>query len=237
MTDDLMAQIAQEYMDLMGIRNTKFVICRHHDQAHPHCHIVFSWVNNRGKLISDSNERRRNSRTCKLLTQKYGLYMPAGAERVNTSRLNGEDKRLYSMRSAVLQCRTAATDWQEFEEQLKAVGIQLRFRYDNVNGRLMSVAFSDGQRSYSGKRLDRSLVLSALSERFGDLPTLAHDNLRTYYEGERERLLNSNWGDFRGQRRIYEAFPPFESVFLDGRLPERGQLSHTPHTFSFFRRQ
>ena len=37
LTDPIMAQIAREYMERMGIRNTQFLIVRHTDQAHPHC--------------------------------------------------------------------------------------------------------------------------------------------------------------------------------------------------------
>ena len=42
LTDPVMAQIAREYMERMGIRNTQFLIVRHTDQAHLHCHIVYT---------------------------------------------------------------------------------------------------------------------------------------------------------------------------------------------------
>ena len=38
--NDLMAEIAREYMRRMGIVNTQFVVFRHQDQPHPHVHIV-----------------------------------------------------------------------------------------------------------------------------------------------------------------------------------------------------
>ena len=37
--DALMLQIAHDYMKLMGIENTQYIIARHIDREHPHCHV------------------------------------------------------------------------------------------------------------------------------------------------------------------------------------------------------
>ena len=55
--DALMVEIAKKWMEQMGIRNTQYIIARHHDTKHPHCHLVFNRIDNEGNLISDSNER------------------------------------------------------------------------------------------------------------------------------------------------------------------------------------
>ena len=68
--DTLMLSIAHDYMKLMGIENTQYIIARHIDREHPHCHIVFNRVNNDGKTISDKNDFRRNEKVCKMLTAK-----------------------------------------------------------------------------------------------------------------------------------------------------------------------
>ncbi len=44
MTDELMTEVAQEYMKQMGLTKTPYIVVRHFDKAHPHCHIVFSRV-------------------------------------------------------------------------------------------------------------------------------------------------------------------------------------------------
>ncbi|MFR9506835.1 MAG: relaxase/mobilization nuclease domain-containing protein, partial [Rikenellaceae bacterium] len=54
--DALMAKIAREYMMKMGILDTQYIVGRHHDKMHPHCHIIFNRVNNYGRSISDSND-------------------------------------------------------------------------------------------------------------------------------------------------------------------------------------
>ena len=40
LTDEFMAKIALEYMQMMGITKTQFIIVRHHNTDNPHCHIV-----------------------------------------------------------------------------------------------------------------------------------------------------------------------------------------------------
>ena len=72
LTDEMMTKIALEYMELMGIRDTQFLLVRHHNTANPHCHLVYNRVDNNGKTISDKMERRRSEKVVKLLKDKYG---------------------------------------------------------------------------------------------------------------------------------------------------------------------
>ena len=44
MTDEFMAKIALEYMQMMGITDTQFIIVRHHNTDNPHCHIVYNRI-------------------------------------------------------------------------------------------------------------------------------------------------------------------------------------------------
>ena len=75
MTDALMTQIAKEYMQTMGITDTQYLLVRHLDQPHPHCHLVYNRVGNNGQTISDKNIKIRNAKVCRELTEKYGLYL------------------------------------------------------------------------------------------------------------------------------------------------------------------
>ena len=60
LTNHVMAGIALEYMERMGIRDTQFFIARHFDKEHPHVHIAFNRIGNDGRTISDRNEERMN---------------------------------------------------------------------------------------------------------------------------------------------------------------------------------
>lgn len=44
LTTEFMTKIAREYMELMGIRNTQFILVRHHNTDNPHCHLVYNRI-------------------------------------------------------------------------------------------------------------------------------------------------------------------------------------------------
>ena len=94
LTDPLMTQIVREYMVHMEIRNTQYLIVRHTDQAHPHCHIVYNRIDNDGQTISGKNIKLRNGKVCKELTAKYGFYYLQGKEQVRRERLREPDKTM-----------------------------------------------------------------------------------------------------------------------------------------------
>ena len=73
LNNEWMAQIAREYMEKMGIKDTQYIIGRHFDKEHPHIHIAFNRIDNNGKTISDRNDRFRSEKICKELTAKHGL--------------------------------------------------------------------------------------------------------------------------------------------------------------------
>ena len=57
--DALMVEIARKWMERMGIRNTQYIIARHHDTRHPHCHLMFNRIDNDGNLIPDSKDNTK----------------------------------------------------------------------------------------------------------------------------------------------------------------------------------
>lgn len=61
LTDERMTQIALEYMQKMGIDDTQYLLVRHLDQPHPHCHLVYNRVGDHGQTISDRNIKLRSA--------------------------------------------------------------------------------------------------------------------------------------------------------------------------------
>lgn len=101
LSDALMTRIAKEYMERMEIRDTQYLIVRHLDQAHPHCHIIYNRVGNDGQTIPDKNIKIRNGKVCKELTAKHGLYYAKGKEQVRRERLREPDKTKYEIYDAL----------------------------------------------------------------------------------------------------------------------------------------
>lgn len=62
-------------MQEMVIRNTQYIIVRHHNTDNNHLHIV-NRIDNDLKLISVNNDYKRNIKVCKKLKDKHNLtYM------------------------------------------------------------------------------------------------------------------------------------------------------------------
>ena len=163
--DRLMVKIAYEYMKQMGIRDTQFIIARHTDRNHPHCHIVFNRVDNNGKTISDKNDRYRNEKVCKALTEKYGLYMADGKEHVNTERLRPHDKAKYDIYEALKQELPKTTSWEQLREALHKQGIMTEFKYSRAGGRVEGVKFIKGKHVFSGSKIDRKFSFANIEKR------------------------------------------------------------------------
>jgi len=135
LTDELMTRIALEYMELMGIKDTQFLLVRHFDNGNPHCHLVYNRINrsaegrlqgkNEGKTISDQNDFRRNEQVTKQLKRKYGLTFSKSKGHTKTERLRGNEKTRYEVYHIVMNTLAQATSWREFTEELKRNGVEM----------------------------------------------------------------------------------------------------------------
>lgn len=105
-------------MKLMGIENTQYIIARHIDREHPHCHIVFNRVNNDGKTISDKNDFCRNEKVCKMLTAKYRLYFANGKDHIKEERLRPYDKAKHEIYKALKEEFPKAHSWDDLKDAL-----------------------------------------------------------------------------------------------------------------------
>lgn len=103
-------QIAREYMQKMGITDTQYLLVRHLDQPHPHCHLVYNRVGNHGQTISDRNIKLRNAKVCRELTERFGLHLAPGKEAVRRERFREptEPDTRYTMQSRSA-CPSAGT--------------------------------------------------------------------------------------------------------------------------------
>lgn len=166
LTDPVMAKIAQEYMERMGIRDTQYLIVRHTDQPHPHCHIVYNRVGNNGQTISDKNIKIRNGKVCKELTAKYGLYYPKGKEQVRQERLREPDKTKYAIYDAINGSLPGCRSWDDLERRLQEQDIKTSFKYCGDTGQKQGVLFSKNGYTFSGSKIDRAFSFSKLDRHF-----------------------------------------------------------------------
>ena len=153
--DELMLQIAHDYMKLMGIENTQYIIARHIDREHPHCHIVFNRVDNDGKTISDKNDFRRNEKVCKMLTAKYRLYFANGKDHIKEERLRPYDRAKYEIYKALKEELSQVQNWADLKDALADRDIDMKFKVSRTTREIQGVKFEYNSFSFSGSKISR----------------------------------------------------------------------------------
>lgn len=166
LTDDFMAKIALEYMQMMGITDTQFIIVRHHNTDNPHCHIVYNRINNEGKLISDRNDYRRNEQVTKALKSKYGLTYGTDKSKTNTRKLRNAERAKYEIHNAVKGALNNSDSWQKFKSELAKRGIHLEFVYkDKERTKVQGIRFCKDGYSFKGTQICRECSFGKLNAR------------------------------------------------------------------------
>jgi len=169
MTDALMTQIAKEYMQKMCITDTQYLLVRHLDQPHPHCHLVYNRIGNNGQTISDKNIKIRNAKVCRELTEKHGLYLAPGKDDVRRERLREPDKTRYEIYDAIKGSLPKCKSWNDLEGKLKEQGIGVRYKYCGNTDRKQGVLFSKNGFEFSGSKIDRAFSFTKLDNRFNHI--------------------------------------------------------------------
>lgn len=166
MSDALMTQIAKEYMQKMGITDTQYLLVRHLDQPHPHCHLVYNRVGNNGQTISDKNIKIRNAKVCRELTEKHGLHLASGKAGVRQERLREPDKTRYEIYDAIKGALPRSRNWSDLERLLNEQEIAVRYKYCGSTDQKQGVLFSKNECTFSGSKIDRQFSFSKLDRHF-----------------------------------------------------------------------
>ena len=163
LTDDVMIKIANEYLEKMGYGDTQSLIVRHSDRQHPHLHICINRIGNKGKTISDRNEKYRSTKICRELTERYGLTIGEGKQEVNRPRLRGGDKLRYEIFDAIKAILPQSQNWKDFVAGLEQQDVTTRFKTKGNTNVVQGIIFEKDGCSFSGSKIDRSCSFSRLN--------------------------------------------------------------------------
>ena len=164
LTDATMVKIANEYLEKMGYADTQSLIVRHSDRQHPHLHICINRIGNDGKTITDRNEKYRSTKICRELTERYGLTIGEGKQKVNRPRLRGEDKLRYEIFDVIKAVLPQSKNWKDFVEGLEQQDITTRFKTKGNTDVVQGIIFAKDGCSFSGSKVDRSCSFARLNE-------------------------------------------------------------------------
>ena len=172
MTDELMAEVAQDYMRQMGLVNTPYIVVRHFDKAHPHCHIVFSRVDYEGKILTQTTNFKKNERVCKALNLKHRLMQGKSKLNTDVSKLRGKEKVRYQLVHDIARVylSPSVTDWDSFVDWLHRNGITVREK-TGKSGRV-NLYFGVGGQEFWYRKLD---------------PFFSRENLELKFKARREK--------------------------------------------------
>ena len=166
LSNRLMADIAKEYLQRMGIVNTQYIISRHHDKPHPHVHIVYNRVDNDGNAISGDQNFRKSARITQELTRGYGLTFGKGKKKVNRDRLKGRDAVKYRIHDAINEVLEDCRSMEALRAALATRGIGMSI-IRNADGKAKGVVFTCESLSFAGYQIDRSMTYTKLCQRLG----------------------------------------------------------------------
>lgn len=196
LTNKMMMQIADEYLHRMGYGDTQVLIVRHNDREHPHLHLVLNRIDGNGKRITDRNERIRNVRVCRDLSNKYGLYIAPSKENVKRHRLREPDKTKYEIYDAIRNALPRCCNWNDLTSVLRKQGIDTEFKHKGLTSTIEGVKFTKNGYTFSGSKVDKAFSYSKLNRHFAQTqqrisqqPTpgkrmkMAADNYRSAFSG------------------------------------------------------
>lgn len=166
MTDELMTEVAQDYMKQMGLTNTPYIVVRHYDKAHPHCHIVFSRVDYDGKILTQTTNFKKNERVCKALNLKHRLIQGKSKLNTDVSKLRGKEKVRYQLVHDIARVflTPSVTDWNSYVDLLRRNGISVKEKIGK-SGRV-NLYYGVGKQEFWYKKLDPFLSRENLELKF-----------------------------------------------------------------------
>ena len=191
--DRYMAQLVDEWLQGMGITNAQYIVARHFDKAHPHCHLVYSRIALDGCVISAYNEQLRSADICKKIKLRHGLtFGNSTGEKVNRDRLLPVQQALFDLRTAVIAAADNASSWVEFQRELEAQGIEACFSFNRTTGEVRGISFAKGDYRFAGSKLSKQkLTYSKLAAKFGALPV---EGVNVLFVTSRNHQFNSEVG-------------------------------------------
>lgn len=86
LSDEQFGKLAADYMDKLGYKNQPYIVFKHNDIDREHIHIVTIKVDETGKKINDSFQKRRSMDACRELEVKYGLKQVTDERKEDTRR-------------------------------------------------------------------------------------------------------------------------------------------------------
>ena len=184
LTNEVMVRAALLYLEERGIdpATTQWALVRHHDQEHPHCHLLLNRVTDDGQVLPDKKSHINSALACRKVESAMGfvdaakLGAAAKLEQARQGKVPADvAERLECkdlIRQALEKHLPMATTVRELQEGLATEGVRMKATMQRGN-QLQAVVFeadaypglymkgSEVAREYSGVGLRKTLEKQA----------------------------------------------------------------------------
>ncbi|MDD2197745.1 MAG: relaxase/mobilization nuclease domain-containing protein [Bacteroidales bacterium] len=182
-TDEKMIEIANRFMEKAGFskENNQWLVIKHNDTKHTHCHIVANRVGFDGTTISDFYFKSRTVQYAKEIENEYGLakVQEMAKERRAAIELNpteAPNKEHIRKRVEALLKQPRVNSFEALRGELKREGIEMNVRTHAKTGKPYGVSFKMGETAYKGSDIGKQFAFKALNSQISPLnapiPTL-----------------------------------------------------------------
>lgn len=166
MTNDFMVQLAKEYMQEMDIKNTQYIIVRHHNTDNDHLHIVYNRIDNNLKLISVNQDYKRNIKVCKKLKDRHNLTYGKGKENVKREKLDNPDRAKYYIYDAIKSVLPTCKHPADLRFALQEFNIEIDYKFKRTTREIEGVSFRYNNIAFKGSEIDRKFSFGKLKKQF-----------------------------------------------------------------------
>ncbi len=253
LSNDEVAKLADEYLKRRGHDpdRVQYVVVRHHDKDHQHCHILLNRIRTDRTLVPQQyREYLRNKETCRALERDFGLR-PVRNERqrfgerapTRAEDRMARDRGLVSekeqLKALIRDAAEDAPTMSEFVRRLQAKGVQVRaniartghvsgisYRLDRVavKGSGLGRAYSfEGLQREQGVRYDRARDLPALDR--AARATKGLEPVRRRRRALRSPLPTRALSRLPGYQQVRTGLWLAHTLELAGRAPGRAALN------------
>jgi hypothetical protein len=172
--DAKMVEIAQKYLQEMGLGHHQYAIVKHFDTSHIHLHLIVNRIDYDGNRFNPYLEYCISNDAARKLVREYDL-VPVGKKdlrQTNFDALNASETRKYAIYRCVQECLPGCRDLDELERRLLRHDIDVRYRLDKETGQRIGISFKYGNEAFRGGDVDKDLTLPMLQKRLLQQQTL-----------------------------------------------------------------
>jgi len=158
-SDNMMALIAKDYLLRMGIKNTSLLVIRHEDRKHPHCHLVYSKINNlTNQKIHEGYAKLKSLKAVREINQKYGFN-----KNQHQTPFTESKNKYYQVKKEVsyylyqgVSGKKPCKNWAELQHYLFQKGINTEFKTKGKSDEIQGVSFEKDDYKFKGSELGLS---------------------------------------------------------------------------------